>query len=346
MGTAFAGTLQRIYAIFRARNLEFVRDRSSLSWNIVLPIALVFGLSFVFGGGARPAYTVGVLQAAGDVVHSRHPFIGTRYMNFVPVADVDDAVRKVSQHQLDLLVDLEAPVRYWINPTSPNGYFVEFALLQSAPGQDMDRIAVSGDAVRYLDWVLPGILGMNMMFSCLFGVGYVVVRYRKNGFLKRLRATPLRAIEFVIAQVASRLLLIMAVTAFVYAGTSYFLDTQMEGSYLALFTVALLGAVCLISMGLMVAARVTSEELAGGLLNVVSWPMMLLSGVWFSLEGADEWVRVAANAFPLTHILSAARAIMLDGATLADLLPQLLILSVLSTVFLGVGAAIFRWRPS
>lgn len=340
----FNGTLQRIHAIFRARNLEFVRDRSSLSWNIVLPVALMVGLSLIFGGGIRPAYTVGVLQEASDVVQSRHPFLATRYMSFVPVADLGEGVRKVSRHQLDLLVDLEKPLRYWINPTSPKGYFVEFALLQSAPQEEADRIAVSGSAVRYVDWVLPGILGMNMMFSCLFGVGYVVVRYRKNGFLKRLRATPLRAIEFVIAQVASRLLLIMAVTVFVYAGTSYFLDTRMEGSYLALFIVAMLGAICLISMGLMVAARVTSEELAGGLLNVISWPMMLLSGVWFSLEGADEWVQMAAHAFPLTHILTAARAIMLDGATLADLAPQLIVLVLLSTVFLTIGAAIFRWR--
>ena len=337
-------TLQRIYAVFRARNLEFVRDRSSLSWNIVLPVALMVGLSLIFGGGIRPAYTVGVLQEAPDIVQSRHPFLATRYMSFVPVADLGEGVRKVSRHQLDLLVDLEEPLRYWINPTSPKGYFVEFALLQSAPPQQVDRVAVSGSAVRYVDWVLPGILGMNMMFSCLFGVGYVVVRYRKNGFLKRLRATPLKAIEFVIAQVASRLLLIMAVTVFVYAGTSYFLDTRMEGSYLALFVVAMLGAICLISMGLMVAARVTSEELAGGLLNVVSWPMMLLSGVWFSLEGTDEWVRVAAQAFPLTHILVAARAIMLDGATLMELAPQLIILILLSTVFLSTGAVIFRWR--
>lgn len=338
------GTLQRIYAIFRARNLEFVRDRSSLSWNIVLPVALMVGLSLIFGGGIRPAYTVGVLQEASDVIQSRHPFLGTRYMRFVPVADPGEGVRKVSRHQLDLLVDLAEPVRYWINPTSPKGYFVEFALLQSARQQEVDRIAVSGSAVRYVDWVLPGILGMNMMFSCLFGVGYVVVRYRKNGFLKRLRATPLKSIEFVVAQVASRLLLIMAVTAFVYAGTSYFLDTRMDGSYLALFLVAMLGAICLISMGLMVAARVTSEELAGGLLNVISWPMMLLSGVWFSLEGTDDWVQVAAHAFPLTHILVAARAVMLDGATLTEIAPQLITLILLSTVFLTMGAAMFRWR--
>jgi ABC-type multidrug transport system permease subunit len=194
--------------------------------------------------------------------------------------------------------------------------------------------------------VLPGILGMNMMFSCLFGVGYVVVRYRKNGFLKRLRATPLRAIEFVIAQVASRLVLIMTITSFVYIGTRYFLDTRMEGSYLALFLVALVGAIALLSMGLLVAARVTSEELAGGLLNLFTWPMMLLSGVWFPLEDAEVWVRQIANIFPLTHVLNSARAVMLDGATLLDVTPALLSLSLLSMLFLGLGAAIFRWRPS
>ena len=93
------------------------------------------------GGGIRPAYTVGVLQETPDIVQSRHPFLATRYMSFVPVAQLGEGVRKVSRHQLDLLVDLDEPVRYWINPTSPKGYFVEFALLQSATQQETDRIA-------------------------------------------------------------------------------------------------------------------------------------------------------------------------------------------------------------
>lgn len=337
--------LKRIYAIFRARNLEFIRDRSTLSWNLVLPVALMFGLSFIFGNGSRPEFTVGVVQAAAEIDRSAHPFLDTDYVRFVPVSDPQEAQLKVARHQLDLLVELHPQARYWINPESPKGYFVEFALLQSTKGDTPRKETVTGDAVSYIDWVLPGILGMNMMFSCLFGVGYVVVRYRKNGFLKRLRATPLRAFEFIVAQVASRLILIILITTFVYTGTHCFLDTQMEGSHLTLFVVATLGAICLISLGLMVAARVTSEELAGGLLNLVTWPMMLLSGVWFSLEGADEWVRLAANVFPLTHILAAARAIMLDGATFSAVLPELLILAVMSTVFLSVGAAIFRWRP-
>jgi ABC-2 type transport system permease protein len=337
--------LRRIYAIFRARNLEFVRDRSSLSWNIILPVALMFGLSFIFGGGTRPAYTVGVLQSAETTATESHPFLKTRHVRFVPVTNLDDGMTKVARHQLDLLVRLDEPSRYWVNPESPRGYFIELALLQSGGDRPIERAKISGDPVRYIDWVLPGILGMNMMFSCLFGVGYVVVRYRKNGFLRRLRATPLRSFEFVAAQVASRLMLIIVITSFVYSGTSWFLNTRMEGSYVTLMLITVLGAISLISMGLMVAARVTSEELAGGLLNLVTWPMMMLSGVWFSLEGTGEWVRRSADIFPLTHVLHAARAVMIDGAAFRDVLPQIAVLCAMSTLFLGVAAMIFRWRP-
>jgi ABC-type multidrug transport system permease subunit len=316
-----------------------------MSWNIVLPVALMFGLSFIFGGGDRAQYTIGVLQAGDGIDNSTHPFLETRYMEFVPVDDIDAGMRKVSRHQLDLLVQFAEPGRYWVNPDSPKGYFAELSLKQADTEGLISKAQVSGDAVRYVDWVLPGILGMNMMFSCLFGVGYVVVRYRNNGFLKRLRATPLRSIEFVIAQVASRLMLILAITTFVYLGTRYFLGTRMDGSYLTLLLIATVGSISLISLGLLVAARVTSEELAGGLLNFASWPMMMLSGVWFSLEAANEWVQQLANIFPLTHILSAARAVMLDGATLGDVAPQLLTLSAMAAAFLIVGAAVFRWRP-
>lgn len=337
--------LKRIYAIFRARNLEFIRDRGSLSWNIILPVALMFGLSFIFGG-ERTEFTVGVLQSIGEA-ESTHPFLQTRYMEFVNVEDEATGFRRVARHQLDLLVQFDDDPEYWINPDSPRGYFAELVLLQAdnEVGGNITRAQVEGDPVRYVDWVLPGILGMNIMFSCLFGVGYVVVRYRKNGFLKRLRATPLRSIEFVIAQVASRMMLVLLITSFVYAGTKFFLDTRMDGNYLTLIIILLVGATALISMGLMIAARVTSEELAGGLLNMVTWPMMMLSGVWFSLEGANEIVKQIANVFPLTHILDAARAVMLDGAGLVEVAPQLIILATMSAVFLTFGAFIFRWGP-
>jgi len=337
--------LRRIYAIFVSRNREFVRDRSSLAWNLLLPVGLVFGLSFAFDG-QRDEFTVGVLQAEAEIDTTSHPFLETRYIRFVPYDDIDEALRKVERHQLDLLIETGPPTRYWINPTAPKGYFIEFALLQtSAPAPNsVIKEQIEGDPVRYADWILPGILGMNMMFSCMFGVGYVVVRYRKNGFLKRLRATPLTSFEFITAQVASRMVLIMMITAFVYAGTHLLLDTRMEGSYFTLFLVGLVGAISMVSLGLIVSARVTSEELAGGLLNLINWPMMMLSGVWFSLEGTGETMRSISRIFPLTHVLESARAVMLDGATLPDVAPSLAALVIMSAAFLAIGAAIFRWE--
>jgi ABC-type multidrug transport system permease subunit len=337
--------LQRIYAIFVARNREFLRDRGTLAWNVLMPVILVFGLAFIFSGEGRDQYTVGVLQEAAEIDPSLHPFLESRYIDFVASSDEADALRKVERHQLDLLVRFDGDGHYWVNPESPKGYFAERLLLQSDEGGSIRKAQVSGDPIRYVDWVLPGILGMNMMFSCLFGVGYVVVRYRKNGFLKRLRATPLRPSEFIVAQVASRLLLVLAVTAFVYTGTHLILDTRMEGSYFALIMVTIVGCIAMVSLGLMIAARVTSEELAGGLLNMISWPMMILSGVWFSLESAGETVQNLAKLFPLTHILDSARAVMLDGATLVDVAPSLVMLTALSVVFLGIGARFFRWTP-
>jgi ABC-type multidrug transport system permease subunit len=339
--------LKRIFAIFRARNLEFIRDRGTMAWNLILPVMLMFGLSFIFSVD-RPVYTVGVLQSDPDLDVAAHPFLETRYIDFVVITDEKIGFSRIARHQLDLLVQFEGRRQYWINPDSRKGYFVELVLLESDTGQNitLQKAQIEGDAVRYVDWVLPGILGMNMMFSSLFGVGYVVVRYRKNGFLKRLRATPLRALEFVIAQVFSRLALIVMITSFLYVGTKFFLDTRMDGSYLTLITVLIVGAISLISLGLMISARVTSEELAGGFLNMVTWPMMMLSGVWFSLESANDWIQQFSNIFPLTHVLDAARAVMIDGAGFVDIAPQLTTLVIMSALFLSFGALAFRWHPN
>ena len=141
-------------------------------------------------------------------------------------------------------------------------------------------------------------------------------------------------------------MLIVLITSFLFLGTKFFLDTRMDGSYLTLLVVLIVGAISLISLGLMISARVTSEELAGGFLNMVTWPMMMLSGVWFSLESANEWVQRVSNIFPLTHVLDAARAVMIDGAGFVEIAPQLTTLVIMSTIFLSFGALVFRWHPS
>lgn len=332
-------SLRRFLAILGPRNKEFWRDRSALAWNFLFPVMIVMGFALAFSGEGPDLYKVG-LAGAGDEAQTL-ALREMKYIRFVPVTDIRAAVTKVERHQLDMLVD-PAARRYWVNETSPAGYVLERLLQGSDKG--FTRQAVSGEEIRYVDWLISGILAMNLMFSALFGVGFVIVRYRKNGVLKRLKATPVTAFEFIAAQVVSRLWLLLAVTVLVFAGTDLVLDFRMYGSYLDLLVVFVLGAVCLISLGLLIAARLTSEELAGGLLNAISWPMMFLSGVWFSLEGVNPWLQKLSQLMPLTHVIEAARAIMIDGASLLDTAPHLIVLAVMSVVFLTIGSYSFRWE--
>jgi len=325
-------------AVFMARNREFLRDRSSWAWNVIFPILLIAGLALTFGRGDQILYKVGVFPA----IDSQNSFFSTSHIDYINVTDLEKAISRVERHQYDLLIDTEAD-RYWINESSAKGYFVERVML-ATDAQRYRKEQVTGREVRYVDWVVPGILGMNMMFSCLFGVGYVIVRYRKSGVLKRLKATPLRAVEFLAAQVASRLWLVMAITLAVFFGTHWFIKFVMNGNHLSLIFVLTIGAICLISMGLLVAARTASEELAGGLLNLCTWPMMFLSGVWFSLEGAHPLLKAAAKALPLTHIVDASRAIMIDGAGLLEVGWSIVYLLLLTVIFMILGSILFRWE--
>lgn len=325
-----------------ARSLEFLRDRSALGWNLAFPVLMVGGFAAIFSGPGQPLFKVAVVADAPLSVQL-HPFLGSEHILFYPEPALEPAIAKVERHRVDLLLDLRTrPGRYWINEESAKGETLE-RLLRAGPGPALIRESASGERIRYVDWVVPGLLGMNMMFSCLFGIGYVIVRYRKSGYLKRLNATPLTALEFLSAQLLSRLALILAITIVCFVGMNLFLHFRVDGSYFDLFVVTLLGAVCMIALGLVVAARVTSEELAGGILNLISWPMMILSGVFFSLDGAPRFVQVGADLFPLTHLLEAARAIMLDGAGLADLGYPLGALIAMTGVFLAFGAGGFKW---
>jgi ABC-type multidrug transport system permease subunit len=340
-----SGFWRRLFAATWARSLEFLRDRSSLGWSLAFPVLLVIGLAYAFSGPGQPLFKVAVLAPADAALDaSLHPLFDTPQVQFYRETDQDSALHKVRLQRIDMLLDLRGmPGSYWVNAQSSKGKLIE-RLLRSAGGPELQRRDVSGSEARYVDWVAPGVLGMNMMFACLFGIGYVIVRYRKNGYLKRLNATPLRPFEFLLAQLLSRLALIMTVNVGVFAACRLLLHLRMEGSYWNLFVLAVLGAFAMIAMGLVVSARISSEELAGGILNLISTPMMVICGVFFSIDGAPRLLQVVAQLLPLTHLLEGARAIMLDGAGLSQIGGNLAALAAMSAVYLAAGAALFKWR--
>jgi hypothetical protein len=219
--------LRRLAAMTWARSLEFLRDRSALGWNFAFPLLLVAGFAWIFSGPAQPLFKVAVLLPPGQPLTVEAPGV-----QFYAETDEAAARAKVARHRIDLAVDLRgASARYFVNPESPKGSVVEAVLLSHGPlaspsARPVKRLEERGAGIRYVDWAAPGVLGMNLMFSCLFGIGYVIVRYRKSGYLKRLKATPLSAAEFIVAQLLSRLALTMAVTVVVFTGCNLFLQDR------------------------------------------------------------------------------------------------------------------------
>lgn len=329
--------MKRFFAIFIARNLEFFRDRATLIWNLLLPVFLIFGFAFAFNGNTS-VYKIGTL---GNTPKGSE-FLNYKYLQFLPYTDSSEAMKKLSHHQIDMVIDFRSG-EYTVNEQSQNGYLLEKILL-SDKTLKFTRKTVTGAIIRYVDWFVPGVLGMNIMFGCLMGVGFVIVRYRQNGVLKRFKATPMRAVEFIGAQILSRFFIVILMSAVIFVGTNIFLHFRMSGSYLLLTLVTALSILCHISLGLLFSTRFKSEEVAGGVLNFLTFPMMLLSGIFFSLEGTPKVLQTVSRIFPTTHFTEAARKIMLDGAGFSGVFENIAVLSVMTVVFLFASALIFKWE--
>ncbi|BBO67127.1 transport permease protein [Desulfosarcina alkanivorans] len=345
---------KRLWAVFRARNREFFRDREAFGWNFLFPFLIILGFGVIFKGDYASPFKVGVFPVPhgaavnGSIDNLPDSFAAFKAISLVGFDTYAQGMDKLKHHKIDLLVEAGTrPVRYWVSDASPSGAIAERllkgALAVPPAGDRFEKRDVQGVPIRYIDWLFPGVLGMNMMFSALYGVGWVVVRYRKNGVLKRLKATPLTAFEYLSAQLLSRIFLLMFTLVMVWVGCDLILDFKVYGRLLDLFLVFLAGSVCMTALGLVIASRGTSEEFANGILNFICWPMMFLSEVWFSIEGAPAWLKAAAKIFPLTHVLTAARKVMNEGAGLLAVTPEMTILCAMTLAFLLVGAALFSW---
>ena len=161
-----------LFSLIHARNKEFIRDRSALGWSLLFPLILIVALALVFDNDDAPMYRVGIVgqptaaSALSDL----------KYINWLHYDSLEQAELRVARHRIDLLLTEHG---YAINPDNRSGYFLEQLLLAKAPR--LNKLVINGRSMSHVEWYLPGILSMNMMFSALFGVGYVLIRYRRTG---------------------------------------------------------------------------------------------------------------------------------------------------------------------
>ncbi|MCW7754135.1 ABC transporter permease [Desulfobotulus sp. H1] len=339
--------IRRIFIIARARIREFYRDKTSLGWNFLFPLLIIASFSVFFSADTRNFARVGIVDLPADsaIEESLERFQKSRHLHLLVFDSLEKGRHALERQRVDFLLN-PADGRYWVAEGAPGGYVAERFLMAAEHPDPIYflRTPVAGGSLPYVEWLFPGIIGMNIMFGSLFGVGYAIVRYRKNGVLKRLSVTPLRPWEFLTGQVVSRIFLLLVSTGIVLAICSLLFGFRVKGSIFALFMIFAMGSFALVSLSVIIASRTESEEFAEGVLNLMAWPMMFFSEVWFSLEGADEWVRQVAFFLPLTHVITAARQIMNEGAGIPDVYHHMLALAGLSLIFMVVGAGLFRWH--
>ena len=332
-----------------ARLRELIREPEAVFWVFVFPIILtaILGLAF----RSRPPDALRVAVAAGPHAEARRAALAGGEGLDPRVLPADEARDALGRGRVVLVVSADDPPTYSFDPTMPESHAARLAVdaaLQRAAGRNDAFVAgtakVTEPGTRYVDFLVPGLLGMNIMGTGMWGIGFSLVVARNGKLLKRLVAAPVRRGEILGAQIIARLLFLVPEAAALLLFAYFALDVPLRGSFLLLSAVSLLGALAFSGLGLLTAARPSTIEGVSGIMNLVMVPMWVFSGIFFSTERFPAAIQPFVQALPLTALNDALRAVMLDGAGFAALAPELALLAAWGIVSFVIAVRIFRWQ--
>ena len=333
----------------RARLKEFLREPEAIFWVFVFPVLLALGLGIAFRN--RPAETVRVAVQAAPRAEALAATLDDAEALSARVLEAGEARNRLRTGKLALVVVPGDSVTYLYDPTRNDSRLARLlvdAAIQEAAGRRDPRPA--GDAhltepgSRYIDFLIPGLLGLNLMGSGMWGIGFNIVQARRKRLLKRLLATPMRKSHYLGAFILSRFFfMILEVVALVGFGWLVF-DVRVYGSFLDLLIVAVIGALAFAGLGLLAACRARTVEGVSGIMNLVMLPMWIFSGVFFSYTNFPDTMQPFIKALPLTPLNDALRSVMIDGAPLTGNLDRLAIIAAWGGLSFLAALRIFRWR--
>ncbi len=332
-----------------ARVRELVREPEALFWVFVFPILLagVLGLAF----RSRPPEPLPVAVVAGAHGESRLAALSESpdlEPTLLPEPEARQALRRGA---VVLVVSGDDVPEYTYDPAQPDSRAARLAVdaaLQRAAGRgdafEAERSETTEPGSRYVDFLVPGLLGMNLMGTGMWGIGFSLVVARNGNLLKRLVAAPVRRSQLLGAQILSRLIFLVPEAGALLLFAWLLLDVPQRGSMLVLAAVSVLGALTFSGLGLLTAARPRTIEGVSGLMNLVMVPMWIFSGIFFSTDRFPAAAQPFVQALPLTALNNALRAVMLEGAGFQPLLPELTILAVWGVVTFLLALRFFRWH--
>jgi ABC-type multidrug transport system permease subunit len=326
---------------------EFIREPDALFWVFVFPILLAAGLGIAFRN--RPPEVLNIAATTPELARS---LTGEKLLRVeqLPQAEAEEALR-VGKVALVAEPGANGAVVYGYDPTNPEGRTarmladraVERAAGRVDPVASTDRL-LEEPGSRYIDFLIPGLVGMNLMGSAMWGIGFTIVDARRKKLIKRMVATPMPRHCYLLSFILSRLFLLVVEVGVVLGFGALVFHVPVRGPFAGLAVVCVLGSMLFCSLGLLTASRVQTIEAASGLMNAVMMPMWICSGVFFSAQRFPDAVQPIIKALPLTAVIDALRASMLQGAGLAQVAPQIAVMGAWLVVCFGLALKLFRWR--
>jgi ABC-type multidrug transport system permease subunit len=299
----------------------------------------------------RPPEPIEVaIKASPDAEPLRAALTGNSsiHVHWLGAAEAHEALRV---GRVSLVVGAEQPRTYEFDPTRPESRVARAVVddaLQRAQGradvmQVKDR-PVTEPGSRYIDFLIPGLLGFNLMSSGMWGVGFVLVEMRVGKLIKRLTATPMSRVHFLLSFVIVRGLFLLGELPLLLAFARFVFDVPIRGSLLLITALCALGSLVFAGLGLLVACRATNTQTVAGLVNLVTLPMAVCSGVFFSAARFPEMLQPVIKVLPLTSLIEGVRAVMINGAGPAAVAPHALILLLWGAFAFAVSLRLFRWQ--
>ena len=340
--------------ILRVRLIEHIRTPEAIFWVYFFPLLMVLALGIAFRN--KPVERVNVAVVAGAMTPDPEQVFAEDDRIIVTVAEEETCRRLLRSGKVSVVVLPQSNSTqsdgfvYWFDPTRPGSL-----IAKSMVDDFLQRAGVRTDVLktkerqwnepggRYIDFLIPGMLGMGLMGGGLWGVGFVIVDMRIRKVLKRLMATPMRRSDLLIGVMLSRMVFMIPEMFLLLIFARYGFGVVNYGSYLTVVFLVILGAFQFSGIGLLVACRVRTMEAISGLMNLTMLPMWMLSGIFFSYERFPEAVHPLIRVLPLTSLIDALRAVMQDGAHLSALIPEISLISIWSVSTFCLALFLFRW---
>ncbi|MDQ6690870.1 MAG: ABC transporter permease [Gemmatimonadota bacterium] len=332
---------------------EFIREPEAVFWTFIFPILLAAGLGIAFRQRAPDKVQVGVV-ASGSGGAALVQSLTKDSSLIVKTYDDSAAALALRTGRVALLVvpgAAKGSVRYVYDrgrSDAVSARVLTDRAVQAGAGR-VDPVHTSDSYVteagsRYIDFLVPGLLGMNLMGSSIWGLGFAIVTARSKKLLKRLMATPMSRVQYLLSFLCSRLVFLILEVATLLGFGHWAFGVPLRGSLLTLFLIAILGAISFGGLGLLTASRARTTEAVSGIMNFIMLPMWIFSGVFFSSANFPDAVQPYIKLLPLTALNDALRANMLEGASFAAVSPQILVILAWGVVTFFAALKLFRWR--